>query len=278
MSAELELARGMRDEGRYRALITFISQQSESSMAASFQQQFYTEIGAGGFTRIDGTVAFYQRVNSLLKKEAVLLDYGAGRGAWHMEDSCEYRRSLRNFRSRTACVIGVDVDEAVMQNPTLDEAHVFNPNDRLPLSDASIDIIVSDFVFEHISDPAQTASELDRVLKPGGWLCARTPNRYGYIALSNLLAPEAIRKRVLNIAQPSRKEEDVFPAVYFMNSFRALLKWFPSARFEHFSYSWDAEPGYHANNKILFRSMKIVHYITPPSLRSTLMIFIRKRL
>jgi hypothetical protein len=62
-------------------------------MAASFQQQFYPEIGAGGFTRIDGTVAFYQRVNALLKKEAVLLDYGAGRGAWHMEDACEYRRS-----------------------------------------------------------------------------------------------------------------------------------------------------------------------------------------
>lgn len=66
--------------------------------------------------------------------------------------------------------------------------------------------------------------------------------------------------RLLNIAQPSPKEEDVFPAVYLMNSFGALLKCLPSDCFEHFSYSWDSEPGYHANNKILYRSMQIIHY------------------
>jgi len=33
----------------------------------------------------------------------------------------------------------------------------------------------------------------------------------------------------------------VFPAVYLMNSFGALLKFFPSDRFEHFSYTWDSE-------------------------------------
>lgn len=102
-------------------------------MAASFHQRFYPEIGAGGFSRIDGTVAFYNRVNALLKKEAVVLDYGAGRGFGHVEDPCEYRRSLCNFRSRIASVIGVDVDEAVMQNPALDEAYVFNPKDPLPI-------------------------------------------------------------------------------------------------------------------------------------------------
>ena len=247
-------------------------------MAASFHQRFYPEIGAGGFSRIDGTVAFYKRVNALLKKEAVLLDYGAGRGVGHVEDACEYRRSLRNFQSRIATVIGVDVDEAVMQNPTLDEAYVFNPKDPLPIGDASIDIIVSDVTFEHIVDPAQAARELDRVLKPGGWLCARTPNRYGYIALANRFVPKAIKTRVLKIVQPSRKEEDVFPAVYLMNSFGALLKCFPSDRFEHFSYTWDSEPAYHANKKTLYRSFQIIQYITPPALRSMLMVFIRKRL
>jgi SAM-dependent methyltransferase len=246
-------------------------------MAASFDQRFYPEIGAGGFSRIDGTVAFYNRVNALLKKEAVLLDYGAGRGE-HVEDASEYRRSVRNFQSRIARVIGVDVDEAVMQNPALDEAYVFNPKDPLPIGDASIDIIVSDVTFEHIVDPAQAARELDRVLKPGGWLCARTPNRYGYIALANRFVPNAIKTRVLNIVQPSRKEEDVFPAVYLMNSFGALLKCFPSDRFEHFSYTWDPEPAYHANKKTLYKSFQIIHYITPPALRSMLMVFIRKRL
>jgi SAM-dependent methyltransferase len=246
-------------------------------MAASFHQRFYPEIGAGGFSRIDGTVAFYKRVNALLTKDAVLLDYGAGRGE-HVEDACEYRRSLRNFRSRTASVIGVDVDKAVMQNPALDEAYVFNPKDPLPIGDASIDIIVSDVTFEHIVDPARAARELYRVLKPGGWLCARTPNRYGYIALANRFVPKAIKTRVLKIVQPSRKEEDVFPAVYLINTFGALLKYFPLDRFEHFSYTWDSEPAYHASKKTLYRFFQIIQYITPPALRSMLMVFIRKRL
>ena len=247
-------------------------------MEPPFEQRFYPEIGAGGFSRVDGTVAFYQRVAALLKKDSILLDYGAGRGAWLTEDTCEYRRSLRNFRSRVSRIIGVDIDQAVLQNPALDEAYVFDASGALPLGDRSIDIIVSDVTFEHVCDPAQAASELDRVLKPGGWLCARTPNRYGYIALANRLVPEAVSARVLNIVQPTRKSEDVFPAVYLMNSFSALLRWFPSNRFEHFSYSWDSEPGYHANKMFLYRLTQTIHYLTPSSLRSMIMVFIRKRL
>lgn len=206
----------------------------------------------------------------------VLLDYGAGRGAW-LEDTCEYRRSLRNFQSRVHRVIGADVDPAVMQNPALDELHVLESNGSLPLAEHSIDMIVSDVTFEHILDPAQTVRELARVLKPGGWLCARTPNRNGYIALANRAVPEAVKSQVLRFVQPGRKEEDVFPAVYLMNSFSALSRLFPLDRFEHFSYTWDSSPTYHGGKSILYRSMQMLHYLTPPPLRSMLMIFIRKR-
>jgi hypothetical protein len=52
----------------------------------------------------------------------------------------------------------------------------------------------------------------------------------------------------------------VFPAVYLMNTFGALLKYFPSDRFEHFSYTWGSEPAYHANKKTLYGSFQIIHY------------------
>jgi hypothetical protein len=76
---------------------------------------------------------------ALLKRDAVVLDYGAGRSAAHIDDACDYRRSLLNLRSKVSRVIGVDVDEAVKQNPALDEAYVINVNNSLPLGDASID-------------------------------------------------------------------------------------------------------------------------------------------
>jgi SAM-dependent methyltransferase len=238
---------------------------------------FFPEVSAGGFSRIDGTVAFYQRINALISSGSVIIDFGAGRGGPHLDDPSEYRRRLSNFKGRVSRVIGVDVDPAVMVNPSLDEAVLFDADGRAPIPAATADFILSDYVFEHFSDPAQCAGEIDRLLKPGGWICARTPNRLGYISVANRLIPDWISSLVLKAAQPERKEEDVFPAYYRLNTCGALLKFFPPSRFEHFVYSWDAEPAYTANRRPIYRAFLTLQYLTPPSLKTILMVFIRKK-
>jgi SAM-dependent methyltransferase len=238
---------------------------------------FFPEVSAGGYSRIDGTVAFYSRVNALVPPNSVVIDFGAGRGVGHLEDASEYRRSLRNFKGRVSKVVGIDIDNAVMANPSLDEAILFDAQGRAPMPSGTADVILSDFTFEHLPDPAQSASEIDRLLKPGGWICARTPNRFGYIALANRLVPDRIRHGVLKTAQPERNEEDVFPAVYRLNTRAALLKFFPPSQFDHFVYGWDAEPAYHANQQFIYRAFLALHYMTPPALKTILMIFIRKK-
>jgi hypothetical protein len=42
-------------------------------------ERFYPETRFAGFTHIDGTIAFYTRVNALLKRTDVVLDIGQGR-------------------------------------------------------------------------------------------------------------------------------------------------------------------------------------------------------
>lgn len=49
--------------------------------------------------------------------------------------------------------------------------------DRLPLSDASIDVVVNFQVIEHLWDQAAFLAEVQRVLRPGGTLLISTPNR-----------------------------------------------------------------------------------------------------
>jgi len=141
---------------------------------------FFPETAAGGYSRVDGTVEFYGRVNALLQPHMTVLDFGAGRGAGIQDDLVPYRRSLRTLKGKCKRVIGVDVDDAVVGNPGLDESYVIEPGGRIPLENESVELIVSDATFEHITDPSPVTKELDRVLKPGGWLCARTPNRWGY--------------------------------------------------------------------------------------------------
>ncbi len=243
----------------------------------SVATRFFPEIEAGGFTRIDGTLQFYQRVNALITPDCTLLIFGAGRGAAYSDDLVSYRRNLQCFKAKVREVIGVDVDPAVITNPGLDRCIVLDPDGPIPLPDKSIDIVIADNVFEHLENEKFVAGELNRVLRPGGWICARTPNRYGYVAFANRLIPRFIRIFVLRFVQPSRREEDVFPACYRLNTVRALRRYFDRVSFDHFTYSWDPEPAYHANSKILYGLFLSVRAVTPRHFRTTLLVFIRKK-
>jgi SAM-dependent methyltransferase len=49
-------------------------------MTDHLMERFYPESRFGGFTDIDGTVAFYPRVNALAASKDVVLDFGCGQG------------------------------------------------------------------------------------------------------------------------------------------------------------------------------------------------------
>jgi SAM-dependent methyltransferase len=237
----------------------------------------FPENCAGGFSRCDGTVQFYQRVHALLGPNQLVLDFGAGRGAAYYEDSSPYRKSLRDLRCEGRRIIGADVDPAVRGNPWLDDAVVITMDAPLPFRDSTFDLILSDSTFEHIQDESRIAAELDRVLKVGGWICARTPNRYGYVAVMNRIVPARLASSLVRSAQPHRKEQDIFPAHYRMNTLRKLRTLFPVGRYDHMGFAFDSEPRYHFNRRSMFLLLLGLHSITPPALRNTLMLYVHKR-
>ncbi|WP_406816484.1 class I SAM-dependent methyltransferase [Mycobacterium sp. M23085] len=77
-------------------------------------------------------------------------------------------------------VIAVDYDEAAVAHvrrryPRVD---VMQANlARLPLPDASVDVVVNFQVIEHLWDQTQFVTECARVLRPSGLLLMSTPNR-----------------------------------------------------------------------------------------------------
>lgn len=208
----------------------------------SYQERWYPESRFGGFTDIDGTVAFYGRVNALLTESSVAVDLGCGRGA-QSEDSVRFRRELRMLRGKCAKVIGLDVDEAARTNPSLDEFRLIGEG-PLPLEDQSADLIVSDSVVEHLTDPDSFFAECSRVLRPGGHLCIRTPNVLSYLGLLSTVVPNRLHARVLGRVQSRRKAEDVFPTVYRCNTLWSMRRQLTRHGFEHGVYTYEAEPSY----------------------------------
>jgi SAM-dependent methyltransferase len=241
-----------------------------------FTHRIHSEKGVDGFTALDGTVKFYGFVHAILLKTGArqVLDFGAGRGAALVDDRSVYRRHLRDLRVGGARVTACDVDEIVTTHPASDRQVVIKPGERLPFDDGSFDVIVSDMTFEHIEDAPFVAGELIRILRPGGYVCARTPNRFGYVRMVSSLVPNRHHAGALRSVQPDRKALDVFPTVYRMNSIGQIRNLFPGCTVFHFNDS--AEPSYYFGNEFLYRSFMILHRLLPGALATATNFFIMK--
>jgi SAM-dependent methyltransferase len=227
----------------------------------------------GGYTAIDGTIEFYGRVNALLDPRHTVLDLGAGRGAAYYEDKSSYRRQLRGLKGKVAEVVGADVDPVVLTNQTTDR-NVLIENGRIAVDDNSVDLVISDYVIEHIVDVEAFRSEIERVLKPGGYFCARTPHRLNYVSFAARAVKNSRHSHVLKRVQPTRKAEDVFPTAYRCNSLAQVRAIF--AGWENSSYIYTSEPRYYFGRHWVFCVLSLLHRLAPSALTGNLFIFLRK--
>jgi len=106
-------------------------------------------------------------------RAARILDYGCGTGILNL------LLLLKGYSH----VHGVDVqekfDNKILHHLEFNNAsfNLIGENDRLPFDDASLDIISSSLVLEHVSNAEFYYSEAARVLKPGGVCFFNFPHR-----------------------------------------------------------------------------------------------------
>ena len=238
-------------------------------------ERWYPEVRVAGHTHVDGTVAFYTMVRSLLTPASVVLDVGCGRGAYG-DDRVATRRDLRILRTAAARVIGYDVDPAARENPFMDEVHV-STEPRWPIDDASVDLVVADNVVEHLPDPAAFLAEAHRVLRPGGHLCMRTPNVLSYFGIISRLIPNALHARLVARLQRGRKEQDVFPTLYRSNTLRVMRRNLRAAGFEILAvYGHEPEPAYLSFSRIAYALGVLYQRVVPSTFRTAMFAFARK--
>ena len=237
--------------------------------------RFYPESTFGGFSDVDGTIRFYTRVNSIIRKDDIILDVGCGRGEYQ-EDNCEYRRNLRVLKGKCKKVIGIDVENAARDNPYIDEFHLIESDVWETIQDSSIDIIVCDYVLEHVQYPEKIFSEFNRVLKNGGAVCARTPNLFSYFGVLSNFTPNRLHAKILARVQDERKPEDVFPKYYHSNSISRIKKLLRRYGFEGVVYGAESEPAYFSFSSIVYGMAKLAHGMTLKRFRTQLYFFARK--
>lgn len=184
---------------------------------------------------------FERHVASLIAPGTrVLLDAGAGRTV----------PVLRTFLGKVEKLIGIEVVEFtdVPQGIEVHQADLA----ALPLSDNSVDLIMSRSVFEHLTDPASVYRELARVLRPGGRIVFLTANMWDYGTLVARLVPNRFHARIVKVVE-GREEEDTFPTAYKTNTRSDVVQLAAGAGLNVYQFEYLSQyPNYLMFNGVLF--------------------------
>jgi len=100
-------------------------------------------------------------------KRKKILDVGCGIGTY-----------LRAFKRFTGELYGIEIDEKRVEEAKKITPNIFvAPAESLPFEDATLDVVFSHEVLEHVDNDQRVIKEAVRVLKPGGHLVIFVPNR-----------------------------------------------------------------------------------------------------
>jgi SAM-dependent methyltransferase len=116
---------------------------------------------------------------------ALVVDLGCGRGD-----------SVDAFRAADPSVhwIGVEVDDSEYETRSDVELQIFD-GVRLPFEDASVDIVFSKQVLEHVERPHELIGDVARVLRPGGVFAGSTSQLEPYHGRSTMnLTPYGLQR------------------------------------------------------------------------------------
>lgn len=140
-----------------------------------------------------------------LRSDSVVLDAGCGRTV----------PVLRKFIGRARRLIGVELVAFTSVPEGIESINADLAS--IPLPDASVDLIISRSVFEHLADPEAVYAEFSRLLRPGGKLIFLTANMWDYGTLIARLVPNRFHARIVRKVE-GRQEEDTFPTEYRTNT------------------------------------------------------------
>jgi len=173
---------------------TALSQRIAARLPLESDKQFYN--------RFDDQAAAEIRA---LSEGSTLLDLGGGR-------RCIYAASADAAQLR---LVAVDISaEELALNHDVDETCVANIADSLPFATASVDLILSRTLLEHVQGVRPAAENMARVLRPGATALHLVPGRYSLFGTAARLLPFHLLLRLLHFVAPHFRGQVEFEVEY----------------------------------------------------------------
>jgi SAM-dependent methyltransferase len=160
------------------------------------------------------------------------------------------------FLATLGRVVGLDISSEVLSNPQLAESNIYDGN-NMPFAESTFSLCVSNYVLEHVADPSAHFREIFRILKPGGFYCFRTPNRWHYVTLASRALPHSWHLRLTNKLRALHDDaHDPWRTFYRANDCRTLNRLAKTCGLVAEQLNLiEAEPSYGAAHAVLFYPM-----------------------
>ncbi len=150
-------------------------------------------------------------------------------------------------------VDGLDIDPEALKNRHLSAVYLYD-GQTFPLSSASYDVAVADYVLEHVAQPQRFLGEVARVLKPGGRFLFRTPHLWHYVSLAARVTPHWAQSRLsawLRRMPPGSHPS--YPTYHRLNTRRTIARLARQAGLEVLELRLiEKEPSYGRASPLLF--------------------------
>lgn len=193
---------------------------------------------------IDGTTQFHGLIREYVNAGSSVLEIGAGP-----------KNITSDFLASFCNLYGVDVSEEVHDNPALSRAVTYDGN-TLPFGDCEFDACVSNYVLEHIVDPARHFAEIARVLKPDGVYVLRTPNLRHYVAVISALLPNRLHGIANGLRSMAADAHHPYPTTYRANTTGCISRLALASGLQFVRLIMiEKEPSYGSSHPFLFYPM-----------------------
>ena len=120
-------------------------------------------------------------------------------------------------------VDGLDVDPGAKSNRYIHKVIIYDGK-TWPVKDMSYDVVVADYVLEHLDRPRDTVREAFRALKPGGIFVFRCPNLWHYVTIVSRITPHWFHRLVANRLRGIDDGGDPYPTRYRINTRRSARR------------------------------------------------------
>ncbi len=210
--------------------------------AQTWQQSALDKYYYGRADWQDGTTQFHELIRQYAPSDADILELGAGP-----------TNKTTAVLASLGTVTGLDIDPAVRENIHCQQAVVYD-GVTIPLETDSFDLVVSNYLCEHIEHPLELTREIFRVLRPGGRYIFRTPNLYHYVSVVAKCTPHWFHHRIANrVRGLAEDSHEPYPTYHRMNTRHSCLNMLAEAglRVEVLRLI-ECEPSYGMSSRLLF--------------------------